>query len=1057
MNISEYSVKHPVTVVVLFFLLLLVAAIMVPNLAVNLYPDSTPPVLSISVSHSGAGPEDIEENITKLIEDALAGVKGIDSISSTSSFGQSRIMLEFDWNTDLDEAKSDVESVLSRIGDSLPDEASSPTVIKLDMNASAILQLALQGSDDLDRMKTVAEDTVQPALESIGGVASTSISGGNTKIVSVSVSANRLSAFGLSISNVSSALNNQNILSGGGTLESGGTEYQILTKQKLESIGEIRRLILRTIASTDPRTGQVIETAVRLEDVAEVSMSNLDGNSIVSINGKPGLYINVYKESEGNSAQVARNVKKSINEINSALPEPLTLKVLSDTTTMISATLNQVYKAAIQGALLTMLILLIFLRNVKAMFIIGLSIPISILITLMFMAMFNLTLNMITLTGLVLALGMTVDGSIVILENIHAYRERGAKAATAAILGSQEMFRAIVASTATTLCVFIPMILFKNSLGMMGQLFGDLVFTVVISLVVSLAVSVIIVPALAGPLMQLSTRIQKPLKNSVLKKTDGRMLRILEKMETMYGNTLEYCLSHKALVLLLVLVLFIFSFSQFGKMGMNLFARSESDDTVDINVTLPPGTAIDETMRALTALEDAVKTKVNGYEDIILSAGTGRGFMGSNSSGNGRLQILLPAPEKQTDTPAVIKAKLADDLVSIPGAEIEFSAGRFMQSSSAVDIEMRSESQDRSWETAREIRNIILRKLPEVVDPVISLEAGGPQYQISINRDRASLLGVSPSEIASVIRTAVSGNTVTSMSGDSGNRDVVVSLQDSDMRNTGNIEALTVTNTAGTRIPLANVINVDKNRAPSTIEREERQRVIHVTGDLQKGLSATAMQSVVESTVRANLTPDNGVTIAYSGEVMEIRQFGGSFILIIIAAIVLVFGVMASQFESFIDPLIIFFSIPLVFIGVIWIYILTGEAFSLFSAVGAVALVGVVVNNGIVLVDYTNLLRSRGKNVHEACIEAAKNRLQPILMTTLTTILGMVPLAFFPAEGADSIQPIGKTIVGGLAVGSLMTLFVTPVMYSLVNGRKHKKKTKNPAFEIFTRRMHDTL
>lgn len=1042
MNLSQYSVQRPVTVIILFALLVLISAVMVPQIGVDLFPEVEMPVISVSTSYTGAGPEDVEENVTEPLENLLVSVKGLENIRSTSSYESSRIMLEFGYDVDLDTAKQDVESVLSRAGSVLPDDADDPTVFQFDMSAMPIMRLVVKGDYPIEELKQIAEDTLQPELERIEGVASTSISGGSEKIVDVSVSGNRLAAFDLSLYDIVSVLSSENVLIGGGTMVRGSTEYQLITQEELTSIDEVREVIIKATAVTD--ASKSVTRMVRLGDVADVEYAYDDSDIQVLVDDVPALYIQIQSESDSNSVQVSNMVRSSMDDINAELPNGVTLEVLSDDTTMIRSTLNQVYSAALQGALLAMVILLFFLRSIKGTFIIGLSIPISILITLMFMAFFDLTLNLITLTGLVLGLGMIVDGSIVILENIHVYRERGTKPAIAAILGSEEMYRAIVASTLTTLCVFIPVILFKNQLEMMGEMFGDLVFTVVISLVVSLAVAVIVVPALAGPIMRLNTRVQKPLKNRFVRGIDEAIESGLKTMENGYRQALDYCLSHRALVILLVLVILAFSLAQAGNMGMNLFVRGTSDDRVDISITLPAGTEIEETQTVLEKLSNAIEEKVNGYENIVVTAGSGgMRFFGSSSGNTGSIQIILPPPEEQIDTPAVIKEKISDDMTMIPGAQVEFSAGRRMGSSSAVDVEIVSDSMDLAMETAEEVRLILNQYLPEAEDPVISLETGGPQLRFDIDKERAKLLGISAGNIAKEIKIAVNGSTAAVLSEDGDDIDIVVALDDDEIGSLPDLRALSLTNQAGVRVPLDNLAEIVETTAPSDIEREDRQRIIHVTSDLAAGIAVTDMEEVVHDTIEAHLVPRDGVEISYGGEAADVRQYGTSFLYIIAAAVILVFGIMASQFESFVDPFIIFFSIPLLFIGVIWIYIISGEPFSLFSAVGVVALVGIVVNNGIVLVDYTNTLRSRGMRVREACLAAGRSRLRPIMMTTLTTILGMVPLAFFPGEGAETIQPIGKTIVGGLAAGSLMTMFVTPVMYSVLNRRHDLKRARS--------------
>jgi HAE1 family hydrophobic/amphiphilic exporter-1 len=656
----------------------------------------------------------------------------------------------------------------------------------------------------------------------------------------------------------------------------------------------------------------------------------------------------------------------------------------------------------------------------------------------MFMAVFGFTLNLLTMTGLIMGLGMTMDASIVILENIHTYRERGAKPDIAAILGSREMLRAILASSATTICVFIPLIIYKNDLREMGQLFSDLIFTVVISLICSLAVAITLVPSLCGSILKLNTRRQKPLKNPLVRRIDDGMENFFKGMENKYYNALDYCLSHRALVLVLVLLLLGYSLMQFGGIGMNMYMRTRTDDNVNLNISMPQGTAMDVTEETLFALEDLIKEQVRGYKNIILTARRS----GTNQGG---IQIILPEPALQIDTPETVIRKLTPHTNAIPGAQVSFRAGRGMGSTQAVEIAISSRDYDAIMETGEEIRGIMARYLPEIENPTVNIDEGAPQLRVAIDRDRAASFGLSLSAIASEIRAAMDGSVAATLSQGDRIVNVTIMLRDEDRVGMPNLDAVFVMGRGGHRIPLSNVASIEEGRAPSSIRREKQERVIRVTGDLPPGIAATDMQRRLESVVKQYLAPREGVTVRYLGEATEIARYYGRFIFIIATAVFLVFGVMASQFESFVDPLIIFFSIPLLFIGVIWIFKLTNQAMSMFAAVGIVALVGVVVNNGIVLVDSANTLRARGLKVREACLEAGRNRLRPILMTSLTTILGMFPIAFFPGAGADTIQPIGKTFVGGLFVQSFMTLFVTPVMYSLLNSRHDKRRAKKAA------------
>ncbi|MDR2942357.1 MAG: efflux RND transporter permease subunit [Treponema sp.] len=1034
MNISEYSVKHPVTVLILFVLIIGIAATLLSKLALDLYPSIDQPVFTVYTRFPGAGPEDIERNITERLERSLSSSRGLVNMTSNSQFETSNIRLEFEYGTDMDKAVNDTQVLLNRLVNSLPDGVQTPVVRRFDASAMPIMQLVVRGNYPPDQLRIFAEDEIQPSIERVEGVAAAEVTGGTTQIVKVEVSLNRLAAFNLTLNDISNSLKGQSVLSSGGNLRRGTREYQIMTQEELVSIEQIKRLAVKTVNLSG--AGQPpLYHAIRLEDIADVSLGYNDNAARVNVNGQSGVYIQVTSESGSNQVKVSDRVQAALEDINSSLPQGITLSVLSDNTTMIRATLNQVYTNAFQGAALAMLILMLFLRNIKATVIIGLSIPISIMITLMSMSIFGFTLNLLTMTGLIMGLGMTMDASIVIIENVHSYRVRGAKPEVAAILGSREMLRAIIASSATTLCVFVPLIIYKNDLKDMGLMFSDLIFTVVISLTVSLVVAITLVPSLSGAVLKLNTRIQKPIKSDFLRLIDDKTESFLCALENKYHTALNYCLSHRLIIFLLVVLILIFSLSQFSGIGMNMYARMRTDDNVIINVAMPRGTAIEVTEKTLFEIENIVKKEVQGYTNIVLTA---------TRSGNnqGSIRVTLPPPAKQIDTPDTIISKLTPYLNTIPGARISFRAGRGMGNTNPIEIAVSSRDYNAIMDTAGEIQNIMIRYLPEIDNPVINVDEGAPQLQIEIDRDRASSFGVSLTTIASEIRTAIDGDAITTMS--RGNRllDVQVRLREEDRQGMPNLDSISVISKNGARVSLSNIAKIREGRAPSSIRREKQERVIRITGGLEPGIAATEYQRRLIATVNQYLVPREGVTIRFLGEAQEIQSYFWRYVLIVATAVFLVFGVMASQFESFVDPLIIFFSIPLLFIGVIWIYKFGNQAMSMFSIVGIVALVGVVVNNGIVLVDYTNTLRARGAKVRDACLEAGKRRLRPILMTSLTTILGMVPIAFFPGAGADTIQPIGKTFVGGLLVSTFMTLFVTPVMYSILNSRHDKIKAK---------------
>lgn len=1023
MTISELSVKKPVTITMVYVAILVIASVFLPRLGIALFPDTSMPILSVRTTYSNVGPEEIDKTVTEVLVNQLRRVAGLKSITSTSSAGQSTIRMEFGYDKDLDEAMNDITSAISRVQNQLPDDCGSPSVMKFDMNSRPIMRLAITGDMSVAELRALAEDTVAPFIERVDGVASTDVYGGASLQVRVDVSNNRLEAYGLTLSSITSALAARNVQVSNGTITQNTTDYEIVTDEYFKSLDDIRNTPLTT-------SGGV---TIRLDDIAEVYEQNDTTRARVFINGEPGLYISVSNESGENPSKVSKGVNAILDEVSDSLPVGVKVSVLSDDTTMIDSTMKEVYTSAVEGALLAMLIIFLFLRNIKSSVIVGLSIPISILITLMVMAMFDLTMNMMTMAGLILAMGMTVDSSIVIIASINLRREWGEQSVVAAVLGSRNMILAIAASTLTTVCVFLPILIYRTQLEMFGQLFQELIVTVVTSLFVSLFVSVTLVPALAGSILRLDTRTQKPLRNPLLKALDARIGNILTALENVYAKALTVCLRNRLLVLALVFSIMVFCLHQFTSMGMNLMPSGRSDDQINVTVTLPIGTNTYETQRRLFDFQEIIKREIpaEAYKTLVINTGT---------SNSGSIQINLPKLSGQKMTAQEIQRTLRPFLNDWSDAQITFSAGRgFGSSSSAINVELISDDTESATKTADEIV-ALFKTMPFLKDAATDLENGSPRYEITINTDAASLAGVSVDTISSILRTAITGTTATSFHSGGDDVDIVVALDKAALTDPTALGAIPVQTSSGL-MSLDNFISYKAGISPQRIQREEGVRINHVTASLadDTNIAVTDAQALVEDAIARGIVLPETVKIGYSGEASDVKEFGGMLAFIILLAVFLVFAVMAAQFESLIDPLIIFASIPLLSIGVLIVYKLMGQTLSLFSLVGIVALVGVVVNNGIVLVDFTNQLMAQKMPVFDACVAAGKNRLQPILMTTFTTVLSMVPMAFFPGEGAEQMQPICLTLVGGLASGSIMTLFVSPVLYSIFNKRRERR------------------
>lgn len=1020
MDIAELSVRRPVLMVMVYILICAIAAVFVPRLGIALTPDIEFPSVSVFTSFSNVGPEEIDTNVTKVLTNQLSRIKGLKKITSTSRTGSSWINLEFGYNCDLDEVTSDVESAIARVSGWLPDGCGSPSVMKFNMSSRPIMRLAVEGDLPINELKTVAEDTVSPFIERVEGVASVDIQGGAAKEIRVDVSTNRLEAYGLSLSSIAAALAARNFQLSSGEITQNGIDYEIITSEYYHNLDDIRQTILST------SNGAVI----RVDDIADVYEQYERLGREVYINGVPGLYIGVTNESGTNASTVSKGVHAVLAEINKAVPPGVNVSVVSDDTSMIDTTMNQVYTSIIEGVILAMLVIYFFLRNFKSTFIIGLSIPVCFLITLLCMALMGMSINLMTMCGLILGMGMVVDSSIVILENIYNRRIDGYRPAVAAILGSKNMINAIMASTLTTICVFIPMLIYKSDLKWMGLIFYEAIVTIVCSLVSSLFVAVTLVPALCGSILKLDRPDERPIKFKPILFFDKFVEGIIVATENIYVKLLGFCLKNRFIIVVMVIVIMIYSILQFTTFGMNVSPPSNADDQVNVTITLPIGTNKKVVLGYLFDFQEIVEKECKGaYKNIILNTG------GSNS---GSVQINLPELTKQTMKPAEIKAKLQPYLKSWSDVTVSFSSGRGMGGGAkAIDVKLISNDTVASRETADKIVTV-LKQIPSLVDVATDFEDGSPRYQLVINTEAAAACGVSVSAIAKEIRAAINGVTATTFYEEGNEYDIIVAVPEEELISTGDIGNLFISTPNG-RMTLDNFVTYKETNAPQRIQREDGDRVNHVTAGLATGVTATEAQAAVEKAIKESIVLPDSVDLAYGGDAGDINSMGGIFIIVAGLAIFLVFAVMAAQFESLVDPFIIFLSIPLLSIGVVAVYKITGQQFSLYSVVGVIALIGIVVNNGIVLVDYINQLVDQKIRVFDACLMAAKSRLRPILMSTLTTVFGMVPMAFFPGEGAEMMQPVCVTIVGGMMSGAFMTLFISPVMYTVFNKRREKR------------------
>ncbi|MDR3160573.1 MAG: efflux RND transporter permease subunit [Spirochaetaceae bacterium] len=1044
MNFAKTAVSRPTTIFIIFLLLIGLGVFSLVNLPIDLIPEINPPYLAVFTTYTGAGPEEVERSVSRVLEAALSGVSSLEKISSTSSKGSSMVMMEFTYGTDLVDASNSVRDALERVRNYMPSGAETPTIFRFDPSMMPIMGLMVTGNRSPEELRELAVDTIIPRIEQTPGVATASVNGGREKIIRVEIPQSRLEAYGLTVTAIQQMLSAQNQQIAAGTITEEGLSYILTTMGEYSSLEDIRNTVI-SYKGGGVSNGQVeLPRSVFLRDIADVIEGYRDETSAVYVNGTPAVMMSVQKQSGKNSVQTARALRERLLRMTRELPQDIKITELYNTTDQIENSLNQVSSTAFSGAFLAVLILFVFLRSIKPTLIIGISIPVSIIVTMMTMYFAGLTLNLMTMAGLVLGIGMLVDNSIVILENIYRYREKGAKLQSAAILGTSEMIIAIVASTLTTICVFAPLVAFQGLLEMAGEMFAGLAFTVVISLGISLLVAVVLVPVLSSHYLPLVTRKQKPLRGP-LAVIDRGFDRFFIGLENLYRGGVGWVLRHKLIVIFSLAALFAGSIFLIPVIGW-VFMPEQEADSVSINVTLPMGTPLSETEAVLHQLQAVVEREVRGYEHLVLNAGGG-GMMGMGGGSNsGSLRINLPAFNDRIDSADAIKTKMRAHFNEFPGTSIYFGgSGMGMGSGNPIDIVIRTDNLEKGKALAERIASLIRDKVEDATEPRVDLRDGLPQIEIELDRDRLYALGLNTFTVGNEIKAAVDGITATRYKSGGHDYDVVLILAEADRSSRPALDHIFVNSQVAGRVPLSAFASYKEGTGPLTISRENQSRVIHVTAGAVPGTKINILEEEVRSLITAEIPAEEDVIIEYAGDNAEMVRMMSRFVLIMVVAAFLVFGVMASLFESFKDPFIIIFTIPLSVIGIVAIYLITGTTFNILTAVGLLVLMGVIVNNGIVLVDYTNLLRRRGLSLYDACVEAAGNRLRPILMTTLTTILGLVPMAFFPGEGSEMVAPIGKTVLGGLSFGTLMTLFLMPAIYAIMNKRSDERKSRAEA------------
>ncbi len=1010
MRITEVAVQRPVATTMTFLIIMVLGVMGFRYLPVDLLPPIEYPQLTVRTNYPNVGPQEIERIITDRVENAVAGVPNVERVRSRSEEGSSRVTLEFSQGTNIDAAANDLRAAIDRIRDDLPPEVESPRVWKFDPDNFPVVILGAKSSQGMERLTRTLEREIAQRFEQIPGVGSVDVWGGVYREVQVRLLRDRLASSGLTALDVQNALQRENTTLPGGDMREGVRDMYVRTRGEFESVRQIGQTIIRVV------DGQPI----RVSDVAEVVDGYADVNRLVQIDGQPMVRLGIRKQSGANTVAVAEDARRELARINEERDD-LELLLVVDQSEFIQDSIDNVQKSALWGGLLAVLILYIFLRNGSTTFLIALSIPISLIATFGLLFFNKLTLNQMSFGGLALGIGLIVDNAIVVMENIVRLREDGRNLRESALVGTRQVGGAIVASTLTTSVIFLPVVFMQT---ISGMLFRELALVVVFALLCSLFVALTIVPMLASRYLTTSTE-SKP-RWAFL----GSIGTGLRRLENAYGSWLPGVLRHRGLVLGGTALLLLGTVLLWPLLPVELAPQTDADE-IDVELEMAQGTNIAVVNEYLYELERLVReaTPMDQVKHLTIEI----------RPGDAEVEIsLLGAGERTMDSFDIADQIRQNVSGQVPGADIRVQAqsGLWMLrrlfgsgGGGAVELELRGYDLDLADQVAGQLRQAI-EGVPQIKDVRLSRREGRPEQNLVIDREKIAGLGLSVSDVARVIQTNVGGSRAGVFRENGEEFPIMVRLQPDDRLSTLDLSSVSIRTATGEILPISSVVSTERRRGPTGIERVDGQRVTYIRANLESGAAMGDVIDDLRERVRAVNLPA-GFSLLFGGEYEEQQKAKKDFLIAIVVAVVLIYMVMAAQFERFLDPLIVMVAVPLASIGVVPTLLLTGTTLNVQSLMGIIMLTGIVVNNAIVLVDYINLLRrEEGMDITKAVVESGRRRLRPILMTTCTTVLGMLPLAVGTGAGGEIQAALARAVVGGLVVSTGITLVVIPVAYS---------------------------
>ena len=1025
-RIAQFAINRPATIIILIAALIIIGVMSVAQMPTDLLPEMDLPYAAVITTYPGAGPEEVEEQVSKPIENAVATVSDIDTLMSQSSANSSMVIIGFNYGTNMDSAMADIRDKISMAESYLPDEVDKPMVMKIDPTIMPVMAVTI-GSDQLSlaQLQTIAEDNIEPRLARISSVASVTILGGLEREVRIAVDPVKAQNYGLSLNQISSFLKSENYNMSSGDISYGERKYFIRSLQEFENVEDIGQVALTTA------TGSKIQ----LKEVASITEGYKEVEQLTRVNQKAAVSLLVQKATDGNTVEACSGVKAEMEKIQNEIGDKVKAEIVMDQSKFINESINSTARTLMEGALLAVLIIFLFMRNLRSTVIVGMAIPLSLMATFIVLFYNGSTLNSITLGGLALGIGRMIDDSIVVFENIYRHRSLGLPAREAALKGTSEVGGAVLASTLTLIAVFLPIGLTG---GISGVLFKPLALTICVAIACSLLVSLTVVPFMSSRMLTDKAMERQDAGRGFVSGQFHRLADWLDGLGEKYKIWLAWTLGHRRLVMLSVVVLIVLALGMSPLVGAEFMPKSDSGQ-IDITLEADKGSRLEDVDKLAAQVE--TKLSKNPAVDIIYASVGSSGATASMSGSNEASFMVQLVPKSERKGAEQVAEEIRQSLKDISGAKttVTASSGISMGSGGAVALNIRGDDLDTLRTLSKQVVDIV-EKVPGTRNVSSSLEDGNPEVQIRIDRQRAMAFGLTPAQVSSEIKMAVDGTTVSKYRSDGSEIDVTITSNKKESSDMDTLKQLTILTAQGS-IPLNEIASFELSTGPVQIDREDQTRqgtiscdllnrdLNSVTKDIQAGISALKLPA--------------GYSIDFGGENEQMMEAFSSLLLALIMAVLLVYVVMVVQYESFRDPFVIMFALPGAVIGIVLALLVTQRAFSVNAFIGIIMLIGIAVANAIVFVDYLKQRLEAGMERTEALLETGRVRLRPILMTALATILAMIPLAIGLGEGSETNAPLATVVIGGLIAATFVTLFLVPVVYSILDdwGLKFKKKS----------------